>query len=97
MSIRHGESEPIIQLMTDMDLQSLLPRGTATWHCHNGELRSTIDLVLVTPELASEVVQCTTEHIEHDSDHQAIRTKLTVEVVSQTTQVRKLWKKTDWE
>jgi hypothetical protein len=41
---RQGEADPIIELMSEFSLSSLLPRGTKTWH--NGEHDTTIDLVL---------------------------------------------------
>ncbi|KAF2682025.1 hypothetical protein K458DRAFT_391067 [Lentithecium fluviatile CBS 122367] len=40
--------------MADLDLQSLAPRGTATWHSDDDNRASTIDLILATPELANE-------------------------------------------
>src|SRR5216117_4126994 len=42
---RQGEADPIIDLMSEYTLRSLLPRGTKTWH--DGDSATTIDLVLV--------------------------------------------------
>ncbi|KJZ67957.1 hypothetical protein HIM_12656 [Hirsutella minnesotensis 3608] len=39
---RQGEGQPIIDLMNDYGLNSLLPRGTKTWQ--RGDVESTIDL-----------------------------------------------------
>ena len=48
---------PIMDVMYDQSLYSLLPRGTTTWQNHRNEI--TIDLVvLVSDELASAVSQC---------------------------------------
>ncbi|KAK7177368.1 hypothetical protein PSPO01_16585 [Paraphaeosphaeria sporulosa] len=41
--------------MSELDLQCPLPRGIETWISYNGEHSSTIDLILVTQELASEI------------------------------------------
>lgn len=41
---RHGEADPIIDLMNELTLSSLLPRGTKTWQA--GGYDSTLDLVL---------------------------------------------------
>ncbi|KJZ71568.1 hypothetical protein HIM_09037 [Hirsutella minnesotensis 3608] len=49
---RQGEGQPIIDLMNDFGLSSLLPRGTKTWQRADEE--STIDLVLASAELADE-------------------------------------------
>jgi hypothetical protein len=95
-SIRQGEGEPIIQLMADLDLQSLLPRGTPTWHANGGEQQSTIDLMLTTPELANEVKRCTTEGNEHGSDHQFIRTAFSTTTDIRTHMPKRLWKKAEW-
>ena len=51
---RQGEAEPIIDLMNEHGLHSLLPRGTRTWQ--GPDYESTIDLILATSEIADEVV-----------------------------------------
>ncbi len=53
---RPGEAEPIVDLMSDQDLQSLVPRGTKTWQ--RGDQESTIDLVLAPKELAATMLRC---------------------------------------
>jgi len=95
-SDRQGEGEPIIQLMADLDLQSLLPRGTPTWQRDNGEYQSTIDLMLATPELVNEVKWCTIEGAEHGSDHRFVRTAFSIGIDIQNNTPRRLWKKADW-
>ena len=69
---RQGDADPIVDLMSDHSLHSLLSRSTSTWQ--NRRHESTIDLVLVSDELASAVVQCSIHATEHGSDHRAIRT-----------------------
>ncbi|KAK7178484.1 zinc knuckle, partial [Paraphaeosphaeria sporulosa] len=93
---RQGEAEGIIDLMANLDLQSLAPQGTATWHSDDDSRASTIDLILATPELANEVCSCSIDETEHGSDHSAIRTKMVVEWQSPDTKPRKLWRKTRW-
>jgi hypothetical protein len=95
-SDRQGEGEPIIQLMAELDLQSLLPRGIPTWQADSGEHQSTIDLMLATPELTNEVRRCTTEESEHGSDHRIIGTSFftTIDIRSETS--KRLWKKANW-
>lgn len=53
-SRRQGEAGPIIDLMDEHGLLSLLPRGTKTWESPDRE--TTIDLMLASTELAEEVV-----------------------------------------
>ncbi|KJZ69709.1 hypothetical protein HIM_10903 [Hirsutella minnesotensis 3608] len=69
---RQGEAGPIIDLMDEHGLRSLLPRGTKTWQGKDQE--STIDLVLTTSELADEVATCAIHPTDHGSDHRAIQT-----------------------
>ena len=54
---RQGEADPIINLMSEYALHSLLPRGTKTWQRGNHESR--IVLVLASDELARSVVKST--------------------------------------
>lgn len=64
---RQGEADPIIDLMSEHALRSLLPRGTKTWQ--KGSQESTIDLVLASEELATSLMKCTVHITEHGSDH----------------------------
>ncbi len=76
---RQGEADPIIDLMSDYHLQSLLPRGTKTWQ--KGPLSTIIDLVLVSEELAASVLKCDLHETEHGSDHSAIETGFELETI----------------
>ena len=93
---RQGEAESIINLMADLDLQSLAPRGAATWHSRNDNKESTIDLILAIPELTSDVCSCTIDETGHGSDLSAIRTELEVKWQSPNARLRKLWRKARW-
>jgi hypothetical protein len=91
---RQGEADPIIDLMGDHSLCSLLPRGTKTWQ--NGNCETTIDLILASEELASTVVKCTTHETEHGSDHRAIETTFDIATPERTTEQRLLFKNAPW-
>ncbi|KAI2811952.1 transcriptional regulator family: Zinc finger, CCHC-type [Aspergillus niger] len=73
---RQGEADPIIDLMNDCALSSLLKRGTKTWHGggYSGHCESTIDLVLASDNLTDSVIKCAILGTEHGSDHCAIET-----------------------
>lgn len=96
LSPRQGEGEPIIQMMSELDLQCPLPRGVTTWHSTDDELCSTIDLILLTPNLTEEVTLCTTDDTKHGSDHCAIRTEFALELERIEAPPRRLWKKARW-
>jgi ribonuclease HI len=73
---RQGEAEPIIDIMNEFSLSSLLKRGTKTWHGggQTGDCESTIDLVLASENLTDSMVKCAIHGTEHGSDHCAIET-----------------------
>ena len=62
--------------MTDLDLQLLLPRDTATYTGvkRDGFTSSTIDLLFSRPRLAEERLVCRVHDTDHGSDHFAIKT-----------------------
>jgi endonuclease/exonuclease/phosphatase family metal-dependent hydrolase len=91
---RQGEADPIIDLMSEHALRSLLPRGTKTWQRGNHE--STIDLVLASEELATSVVKCTIHGTEHGSDHRAIETTFDVATPERAVEARLLFKNAPW-
>jgi hypothetical protein len=73
---RQGEADPIIDLMNECALSSLLKRGTKTWHGggQSGDCESTIDLVLASKNLTDSMVKCEIHGTEHGSYHRAIET-----------------------
>ncbi|KJZ69760.1 hypothetical protein HIM_10843 [Hirsutella minnesotensis 3608] len=91
---RQGEGQPIIDLMNEFGLSSLLPRGTKTWQRADEE--STIDLVLASAELADEVISCMTHPTEHGSDHRAIQTAFDIQVPEKTFPQRLMLKNAPW-
>ncbi|XP_044715949.1 endonuclease-reverse transcriptase domain-containing protein [Hirsutella rhossiliensis] len=91
---RQGEGEPIIDLMDDFGLSSLLARGTKTWQRSDEE--STIDLVLASAELADELTSCVIHPTEHGSDHRAIQTTFDIRVPERTFPQRQMLKNAPW-
>ncbi|PHH88289.1 hypothetical protein CDD83_7719 [Cordyceps sp. RAO-2017] len=91
---RQGEAGPIIDLMNDHGLRSLLPRDTKTWQGKDQE--STIDLVLTTSELADEVTTCAIHPTDHGSDHRAIQTTFDITMVERSATPRFLFKNAPW-
>lgn len=92
---RQGEADPIINFMNRWSLESLLPRGTKTWQ--NATHATTIDLVLASKELASNVLRCKVHDTEHGSDHRAIETAFDVDIPDHATQPRLLFKNAPWK
>lgn len=84
---RQGEADPIIDLMNEFALSSLLKRGTKTWHGGGlgGDYSSTIDLVLASEYLTDAMVKCAVHKTEHGSDHRAIETVLDTPCLLQNT------------
>jgi len=94
-SAGQGEATPVIEVMVDMDLQSLLPRGTKTFE--SSQVETTIDLVVTTPALAPDRVVCQVYCTEHGLDHLAISTTFAIDLETTTPQSRRLFKDADWK
>lgn len=91
---RQGEAELILELMDELSLISLLPRGTTTWQ--NGDRASTIDLLLVSADLADRYQQCKIHDMEHGSDHRAIEARFNFETPETSETPRFLFKNAPW-
>ncbi|KAJ0131146.1 Ubiquitin conjugation factor E4 [Fusarium oxysporum f. sp. albedinis] len=92
---RQGEADPIIDLMNDFMLRSLLRRGTKTWQ--SGDYETTIDLVLASEELADANIKCAIHGIEHGSDHRTIETVFDISVPAPKQEERLLFKNAPWK
>lgn len=91
---RQGEADPILWMMEDLRLASLLPRGSKTWQ--NGDSESTIDLILASETLAENYLHCKIHETEHGSDHRAIETRFDLEVPEKEHKSRLLFKNAPW-
>jgi exonuclease III len=96
---RQGEADPIIDLMNEFALSSLLKRGTKTWHGGGlgGDYESTIDLVLASENLTDSLVKCAVHETEHGSDHRAIKTVFDAPWPTPQPQERLLLKNAPWK
>lgn len=96
---RQGEADPIIDLMNQFSLSSLLKRGTKTWHGEGqaGDCESTIDLVLASENLTQSMVKCAIHGTEHGSDHRTIETVFDAPWPTPQHQERLLLKNAPWK
>lgn len=96
---RQGEADPIIDLMSEFGLSSLLKRGTKTWHGggYSGDCESTIDLVLTSDNLTDSMVKCAAHGTEHGSDHRTIETVFDAPWPVPKHQERLLLKNAPWK
>ena len=96
---RQGEADPIIDLMNEFALSSLLKRGTKTWQGggQSGDCESTIDLVLASENLTDSMVKCAIHGTEHGSDHRAIETVFDAPWPAPKHQERLLLKNAPWK
>jgi hypothetical protein len=92
---RQGEADPIIDLMNDFMLRSLLCRGTKTWQGRNYE--TTIDLVLASEELADATIRCAIHGTEHGPDHRTIEATFDSSVPAPKQEEKLLFKNTPWK
>ena len=92
---RQGEADPIINMMNELALNSLLPRGTKTWQ--NGDHETTIDLTLASEGLSDAMLKCTIHQTDHGADHQAIDTVIDISVPTPIQEDRLLLKNASWK
>lgn len=92
---RQGEADPIIDLISEYSLRSLLPRGTKTWE--KNEAATTIDLSLASEEIARTVVRCGIHQKDHGSDHRAIETIFDIATPETESRPRLLLKNAPWK
>jgi hypothetical protein len=98
-SARQGEADPIIDLMNEIGLSSLLKRGTKTWHGggYSGDCESTIDLVLASENLTDSMIKCAVHGTEHGSDHRTIETVFDAPWTAPKPTERLLLKNAPWK
>ena len=96
---RQGEADPIIDLMNEFALSSLLKRGTKTWHGggQSGDCESTIDLVLASENLTESMTKCALLETDHGSDHCAIESVFDTQWSGPKHQERLLLKNAPWK
>ncbi|KAJ5766661.1 uncharacterized protein N7511_004277 [Penicillium nucicola] len=96
---RQGEADPIIDLMNEFALSSLLKRGTKTWHGggQSGDCESTIDLVLASENLTESMAKCALLDTDHGSDHCAIESVFDTQWSGPRHQERLLLKNAPWK
>ena len=92
---RQGEADPIIDMMNELALNSLLPRGTKTWQ--NGDHETTIDLTLASEGLSDAMLKCAIHQTDHGADHRAIDTVIDISVPTPIQEDRLLLKNASWK
>lgn len=75
---RLGEAEPILDLMQDMGLQSVLHIGTITWEHQTQNIQSMIVTVFLSQDLVQELKWCNVSSTDYGSDHKSIITSFTL-------------------
>lgn len=94
--VRRSDAEPLLQLLSANDLSLALPPGTPTFRSDAHHSWSTLDLVLVSSPLLSNVTRCETAY-GHGSDHRCIEFEVDLSVSLQPEELRRpAWRDTDW-
>ena len=83
---RIGEAASILQLIEDLDLHLLTPPGMETFH--KGTNISTIDLTMVTNQLAQDLYKFGLHDIHHGSDHNEIAAHFNISQTSEDSTPR---------
>ena len=69
---KEREGDNIVELASELQLQSMLVPGPITWEDYAGRSESTIDVVPASARLAEAISQCQVLETEHGSDHKSI-------------------------
>ncbi len=91
---QQGEAEPLDELMAELNLQSLLPRGTVTYSART--VNSTIDLIFTTSRLSDEIEQSEVYESNHGSDHVAIHSSFSTVIPVPLSSPRLIFKNALW-
>ena len=94
VSPRQGEAQELLDLMDNLDLHLLSPRGMITYEGPHGN--STINLIFTSGSLAEDRLSCKTHGTEHGSDHVAISTVFALDLPELCHRPRKVFKSADW-
>lgn len=90
-----GEGSEVVDFMHDLELSSLLPRGTITFDSASGQ--STIDLALATSHLVTKQLWCRVHDIDYGSDHLPIDTAFALAIPEDSPVPRRALKSANWE
>ncbi len=93
---QRSKSEPLIELLAELDLTLCLPPGTPTYLSDSHKRWSTLDLVFATTDITEQVNKCTTSS-GHGSDHRAIEVTLDIDAPRAVTRERFQWRNVDWD
>ena len=92
---RRGEAKPILDMIENLFLISLLPSGTVARRQRDEEL--TINLMLSTAKLAEAMICCHIHNTQHGSDHLPIKTIFNLAIPDGPESVRFLFKDAPWK
>ena len=88
------DAEKLIMLTEKARLKQVLPPGTITWQRH--ESKSTLDLVFLSPLLQESLLECRKSTLsESHSDHEPIRTVISLSTIEAKPHQIRNWNKTD--
>jgi Endonuclease-reverse transcriptase len=90
------EADPILNLMAELNLQSLLPRGRNTWESEGRNLASTIDLMLTSPILTEWKMHCDLHPTRYGSDHRAIDSTFALDIPHESDEPRLNFNEAPW-
>jgi hypothetical protein len=69
---RVNEGEPFVDLLQEVELQSLLPAGTITWEHQSGDIASTVDALAGSEGIVEHLEHCHIHQEDYGSDHRPI-------------------------
>lgn len=93
---QRSHTEPLIHLLSELDLTLCLPPSTPTFLSDAHKTWSTLDLVFASADIADLVIKCAASD-GHGSDHRAVDVVIDINTPSNPQIARYNWRETDWE
>jgi hypothetical protein len=95
---RRGEGDRIVDFVQEMGLNSLLLAGTVTWEHQSRDITSTVDLVLGSKTIQTELVHCRIHSLDHGSDHKPIEIEVDYRsAIEPLARGKRLYRNANWE
>jgi hypothetical protein len=95
---RRNEGQPIIDLMQEAGLHSLLLAGVSTWEHQTADMTSTVDVILGTDNILDSLEYCRIHDTDYGSDHRPIALRVRLRPAWEAPKrKRRLYKNADWD
>ena len=91
-----NEGDPLVDLIQEMGLQSLLPAGTITWEHQSGDIASIVNVLIGSEEIVEHLEYYRIHNTDYGSDYRPIALSYRGGILPEARQRRRrLYKEAD--